>query len=505
MSQTFEQKAAALRRRINATAQEIKSVHEKAKRVSTDPQQINSFKAAFRSLERYFLKFEDCWEELHDIHDVAGVDYPLESDNHTKLRIKSWYNEAKIIYENVSESEQSNKENRTISNVTMLESTAHKLPTIELPHFNGELKGWPKFRDTFTSLVHNEQALTQIQKFHYLQSSITGQASVIISHLELNEENYLLAWNTLVAAFDNVRLLAGNYLKDILTVEKPNSKSQLNNLKWFRAKIIDRISAFKLLNIEDESNFILFFLAKRMLDTTTKEQFEIAHSKDKFPTFDQLKTFVNERCLALELADEENDSTPNPSGSNPSKTTQNKTWRTKTSLVAVKPNNKPTHKPAHDDTSSLPTCFICQEGNHFLGRCNTFKSATLEEREKLLANWQGCRNCLASNHQVQKCASKWKCRFCNRRHHSLLHRVSSNYPSNNSDTYKPNVKSDSSSTDRIIDQCNNRDADTLGNLLDSEKIDLSGSWSEYIVKWLPARYLWNLVTPQTMARASRCS
>lgn len=43
-----------------------------------------------------------------------------------------------------------------------------KLSTIELSIFNGNYNLWIKFRDTFKSLIHNNDALTNIENFHYL-------------------------------------------------------------------------------------------------------------------------------------------------------------------------------------------------------------------------------------------------------------------------------------------------------------------------------------------------
>lgn len=51
-----------------------------------------------------------------------------------------------------------------------------KLPDIHLPNFSGNLREWVTFRDTFKSLIHRNSKLTSMDKFTYLQSSLSGPA-----------------------------------------------------------------------------------------------------------------------------------------------------------------------------------------------------------------------------------------------------------------------------------------------------------------------------------------
>ena len=57
-----------------------------------------------------------------------------------------------------------------------------KLPTIELPKFRVVLEEWLGFRDTFASLKHNNAAISNIQKFHYLRAALEGNAEEIIKY-----------------------------------------------------------------------------------------------------------------------------------------------------------------------------------------------------------------------------------------------------------------------------------------------------------------------------------
>ena len=66
----------------------------------------------------------------------------------------------------------------------------HKLPTLELPSFSGDVILWQTFWESFESTVHTNPALTNIQKFNYLKSQLRDDAERCISGLSLTNSNY---------------------------------------------------------------------------------------------------------------------------------------------------------------------------------------------------------------------------------------------------------------------------------------------------------------------------
>ena len=47
-----------------------------------------------------------------------------------------------------------------------------KLPAIKLPIFSGHYDRWISFSDMFKAMIHENDNLPEIQKFHYLKSSL---------------------------------------------------------------------------------------------------------------------------------------------------------------------------------------------------------------------------------------------------------------------------------------------------------------------------------------------
>ncbi|XP_018374068.1 PREDICTED: uncharacterized protein LOC108768208 [Trachymyrmex cornetzi] len=90
-----------------------------------------------------------------------------------------------------------------------------RLPKIDLPTFSGAYEDWHPFHDTFCSLIHSNDSLNVVQKFHYSKSALKGEAAKVIASLEISAVNYTDAWNRLKERFENERVAIQNPIKAI--------------------------------------------------------------------------------------------------------------------------------------------------------------------------------------------------------------------------------------------------------------------------------------------------
>ena len=65
-----------------------------------------------------------------------------------------------------------------------------KLPKLTLRPFNGDVTQWLTFWDSFKSAVHENEAISDIDKFNYLRSLVEKSAKEAISGLTLSSANY---------------------------------------------------------------------------------------------------------------------------------------------------------------------------------------------------------------------------------------------------------------------------------------------------------------------------
>jgi len=99
------------------------------------------------------------------------------------------------------------------------------LPKIAIPKFNGNYEELYPFHNTFESIIHSNRGLTNVQKFHYLISSLEGDAAHVIKSLEVNADNYKEALSLLKKRYDDRRMIAQEHVRalhDLPTVPKGN-------------------------------------------------------------------------------------------------------------------------------------------------------------------------------------------------------------------------------------------------------------------------------------------
>jgi hypothetical protein len=94
-----------------------------------------------------------------------------------------------------------------------------KLSNIQIPCFNADFTDWVTFRDTLISLIHENQHLSSIQKFHYLRSSLKAVALETIEHLTLSADNYAAAWVLL-------KLITQHHVRAIFALPVVNKESK---------------------------------------------------------------------------------------------------------------------------------------------------------------------------------------------------------------------------------------------------------------------------------------
>lgn len=65
-----------------------------------------------------------------------------------------------------------------------------RLPKLEIPVFNGDKMKWKEFCDTFESTIDQNTVLSDIEKLHYLNSKLSGEAKNAVTGIMRSNENY---------------------------------------------------------------------------------------------------------------------------------------------------------------------------------------------------------------------------------------------------------------------------------------------------------------------------
>lgn len=288
-----------------------------------------------------------------------------------------------------------------------------KLPPLEIKHFSGDKLDWPEFRSMCeATFAHMEGT----NKFRYLKCHLDGEAARLIRHLPICPASYELAWAILERRYDNQRAIINANLARLFELTEIQKESA-DSLKALVDTTNECIAALESFDIDTSSwNSILVFMLSRKLDHTSIKYWEEHVQGDRnIPSIDKFLSFLDIRINILET-------TMVPGASNTSSSIKN---RPKVLLATDR------------GVSKAVKCGFCSE-EHRTFSCPQFTNKTVRERREWVQSLKLCYNCLYP-HSVTNCTSKFSCRTCGQRHHSLLHETNQTGPSIPSNIFSGNL------------------------------------------------------------------
>nr|XP_012215470.1 PREDICTED: uncharacterized protein LOC105667914 isoform X2 [Linepithema humile] len=174
-----------------------------------------------------------------------------------------------------------------------------RLPKINLPHFAGSYEDWYTYQDTFEKLIHNNNDITEIEKFHYLRSSLREKAAEIIKSIETTTDNYQEAWDSLKERFDNKRWIVQKHLRAIFEAPAVNKENH-TALRELLDAILKHVRALRALKLPTDSwDALLIYIIVSKLDAATTKAWETSPNSE-LPDLKKLTDFLSKRCQALE-------------------------------------------------------------------------------------------------------------------------------------------------------------------------------------------------------------
>ncbi|KAJ0181414.1 hypothetical protein K1T71_003499 [Dendrolimus kikuchii] len=279
-----------------------------------------------------------------------------------------------------------------------------RLPKINLPHFSGGYQDWLEFKDIYVSLIHNDKAIDEINKFHYLRTSLHGSAALIIRSLDFTAENYRNAWSLLCERYDNKQLLVNNHVKSLFSVNAIQRESShgIRNIVDVTNKNLRALQTLKQ-PVEHWDTLIIFIMASKLDSVTSRHWEEHRNTLTDTPKLDAFIQFLRNRANLLETLEE--------SRSNKEVNISNN----KQKSFVVLPNNNNSNL----NKMQSYVCPLCNN-NHFIFNCDTFKSLPVQSRISKAKECKVCLNCLRPGHSYTKCKLS-HCKYCKTKHNTLLH------------------------------------------------------------------------------------
>ncbi|XP_060831399.1 uncharacterized protein LOC132915547 [Bombus pascuorum] len=276
---------------------------------------------------------------------------------------------------------------------------AIELSKIRLPIFDGTIENWNAFYKIFSLIIDRNDQLMPVQKLHFLQASVTGEAASYVQSLNSTKISYAGVIVALKNRYDCPREIClrhffamQNYPR--LTSETPATLANLIGAMKLHLHALKNLGD----SITSNTNIIGLFLSK--LNPDTIQQWEFSIPNKRMPPYTHLLDFLEKKanCDLTTSVDTPARQTPEQHKALRQGCPQRNAFTT-------------THFPL--------ACPICQ-ASHEIWTCDIFKAKPVKERLTAVKELSMCTNCLKEGHSILSCSSE-SCRICGLRHHTLLH------------------------------------------------------------------------------------
>ena len=280
-----------------------------------------------------------------------------------------------------------------------------KLPEASLPKFSGKYEDWLSFEDAFTSMIHNQTDLNNIEKLQYLKSAVTNEAANKIKNLSITDGNYDRAWKLLKSAYADKRLIISRHLSLLLRLPI-QEKESAEGLRRLADETQQHIESLKSLEINLNEEIVVQILEEK-LNKLMAEKWEESLKRDTFPRLEEMFEFLYKTASRLSKRDREKIEQTSSQAANKS-----------SQPVHKKSFLKKGHRQAFLSKIGKP-CPICLDSQHPVYKCSKFRTYAIPKRIQAARDAFLCLNCLRS-HRDKSCNFS-KCMICEENHNTLLH------------------------------------------------------------------------------------
>lgn len=362
------------------------------------------------SLQAHFARFS----AAHDILiGVADTDAVITEHNRLWIDIETLYNEAMAKLHRLSAPLLHPLPRADADDFGSVHSQQQVRPLVEgkleplaVAKFDGALHHWLAFKDSFETLVHNQE-FSEAYKLGRLREAVGGEAARLVGGTYSG--GYQEVWRALTERYDRPRHLAGIHISAFLGMPQAQHETKSSLLS-----IVDTVgAAFRALTVMelpvDQWDALAVEIIQTKLPTNTQQAWGMSLTSKEVPKLQELLSFVEKRAHILPV------SAPRPPGANqqPNSNAKRRTGSTtspqqpsrlvKTNLAAAVPGH----------------CAYCNTAGHAVARCSQLISLPVADRFTKLKGSNLCFNCLTAGHGSKSCTGG-NCRRCNGRHHTIL-------------------------------------------------------------------------------------
>ena len=287
-----------------------------------------------------------------------------------------------------------------------------KLPKLPLLTFNGDPTEWAPFWESFESTIDNNANLADIDKFKYLQRSLTGDAAQTITGLPISSENYKVAIELLTKRFGNRQIIISRHIECLMALSKVTKENDLRGMRQLYDRTESAVRSLKGIGISTESYGTL--LTPIIMSKIPPEMRLLVSRKltDEWDLKGTLKILGEEISLREKCTYAPIDAANGSSGIQNFKSKPRVSPESTTATFMVG-NEGMTRK----SNNGIPFCLFCGK-QHYSSSCTIVSNP--DARKRIVREKGRCFICLRAGHISRACRSNSKCFHCQGRHHASI-------------------------------------------------------------------------------------
>ena len=323
------------------------------------------------------------------------------------------------------------KEQEKIS--ALEKSSSVKLPKIDIVSYSGDRLKWSEFWDSFECTIHNNSRLSNIEKFSYFMSKLSGEAARVVSGLALSHENYNIAIASLKERFGNKQEVVDLHYSQIINLQVASNNTC--SLRLLLDRFQRHLRSLEVLK-QNINQDVFVSMVKAKLPQEVLLQLEIMKGADDEWDTQRLIETLRSYVKAREKSEVKQKPTEHSSKGFEGKSK---------SFVGQKPSQSQSKPSQHFDfrqrgdkrastsigsaealvadakqmsgLNYLEMCRYCSK-HHWSDECPTFR--TLKDRKQQLKD--SCFKCLRIGHLAKECKRSKVCVHCGKAndHHRSL-------------------------------------------------------------------------------------
>ena len=297
-----------------------------------------------------------------------------------------------------------------------------KLPKYEIKRFSGEATEYRAFWDAFQVAIDQNVSLSNVEKFTYLKSYVTGDAEDSIKGLTATDVNYKMAVDILKQRYGNTQVIVNSHMKSLTRLPSVHDDRDTKRIRKLYDKIESDLRSLKALGVKPDGLLLVPLLLEKFPEAMNLRLSRKFQSNTDVWNVDEMMEELRKELEARERCSFEKDRKPKADPT----TIDALIARLKTegydvnhsSLdVLVGQQSPNVHSQSSKSQQRELVCPFCS-GNHYADKCRTVTDVV--KRKDLLKKQRRCFLCCSAAHVIKDCTSQKKCYVCNGAHHTSI-------------------------------------------------------------------------------------